>query len=91
MGELMLRIKDRDLVSVTQNQLRVDQSPKPNVDDCSTSMTAFETKIHTNQKIGFQLSFPTLFQIQALVWNNYIQPSKATMLIDLMRLVAKEP
>lgn len=90
MGKLMQTIKDRDLVSVTQDQLRVDQSPKPNVDDYSTSMDAFEAKIHANQKIGFQLPFPTLFQIQALVWNNYIQPSKAMMMIDLMRLVAKE-
>lgn len=90
MGELVRTIKDRDLISVTQDQLRVDQSPKSDVDDYSTSMTAFETKIHTNQRITFQLPFPTLFQIQALVWNNYIQPSKAAMLIDLMRLVAKE-
>lgn len=90
MDQLTQTIKDRDLIPVTKDQLPMEQHPEPNVDDYTTSIAAFDAKINDTRRRAYRLPFSTLFQIQVLVWNNYLHPSKATRMIDMMELIATE-
>lgn len=89
-AQLTQTIKDRDIISVTKDHLINEENPEPYVDDHFTSMSTFEGKINDTKRRSVQLPFPTLFQIQALVWNNYIHPAKASRMIDTMEAVATE-
>lgn len=87
-GGKVREIKNRDLISVTQETLPVDSSPAPFVNDYTTSMVAFEGKVHNPRSWDCQLPFTLLFQVQALVFNNYLHPSSASKMLDAMNKVA---
>ena len=81
-------IKNRDLISVTQDTLPVDLTPEPFVYDYTSSMAEFDGKINRGPTAAGRLPFPLLFQIQALVWNNYLHPSEGTRMLDKVERLA---
>lgn len=85
-------LKAQDILSITRQSISVDTTPEPFVHDYSTSMRAFEGKI---QNLGTArdifLPFTILFQVQALVWNNYLHPTGGLGVLQIIERIARDP
>ncbi|PNY29213.1 RNA-dependent RNA polymerase 1 [Tolypocladium capitatum] len=84
-------LKAEDILSVTRQSISVDATPEPLLHDYSTSMRAFEGKM---QSLGAArdalLPFAMLFQVQALVWNNYLHPAGGLGVLQIMERIARD-
>lgn len=82
-------LKERDYISVTNDDLPMLNSPKPYVHDLRTSLDVFEG---TMQKLGKQkiMPFSILFQLEALVRNNYLHPSSGSRMATAMARLAQD-
>ncbi|KAL9480911.1 hypothetical protein ACSS6W_005697 [Trichoderma asperelloides] len=85
-------LRSRNVIAVTRQNLPVLRTPKPFEEDYTTSMSRFEGSIRSAGASGRTtlLPFVILFQLQALVWNNYLHPAIATKLLLLMTSVARD-
>lgn len=83
-------LKQRDILSVTNDDLPVVLSPKPYIEDYLTSLAMFKGQMYGIGSHTKTLSFTMLFQIEALVWNNYLHPAKGSRMVDMMERLTKE-
>ncbi|PON25180.1 hypothetical protein TGAM01_v205866 [Trichoderma gamsii] len=89
--ETLESLKSRNVIAVTKQNLPVLRNPKPFDQDYTTSMSRFEGSIGSAGSGRIRLlPFAILFQLQALVWNNYLHPAIATKLLHLMTSVARD-
>lgn len=80
-------LKEQDIISITRDFLNVMYDPEPYVCDYTTSMSAFESRIHNLKSRGTNINFPMLFQVQALVMNNYLPPASGSQMLEVMETV----
>jgi hypothetical protein len=90
--ETLENLRSRDIIAVTRQNLPVLKNPRPFEEDYSTCMSKFEGSIRSAGAPGRTrlLPFVILFQLQALVWNNYLHPVTATKMLEIMETVAKD-
>jgi hypothetical protein len=88
--EFVKSLRERDVISITNHDLPVTFTPEPYLHDYHTSMTAFDGKMQDIGNKARGLPFPLLFQLVALVWNNYLQPSSGTRMAEKMAKLAIE-
>lgn len=89
--ETLETLKSRNVIAVTRQNLPVLRNPKSFEEDYTTSMSRFEGFIGSAGSGRTKLlPFAILFQLQALVWNNYLHPAIATKLLQLMTSVARD-
>lgn len=81
-------IKAQDALSLITDRVPVDIRPTPNLHDYSTSMATFNAKIRRLGSTCQPLAFSLLFQVQALIWNNYLHPKTGSDMLDIMENVA---
>lgn len=81
---LVTSLKNRDLFSMTRESLVLDLIPKPYVDEFSSCIESFTGKLTALGKERKGLSYSLLFQIQALVWNNYLHPRAGQDLLEIL-------
>ncbi|KAL7810798.1 RNA dependent RNA polymerase domain-containing protein [Trichoderma aethiopicum] len=84
-------LRSRNLIVVTRQHLPVRRNPRPHEEDYTTCMSAFEGSIHSASASRTRLlPFVVLFQLQGLVWNNYLHPATALKMLEVMDRVAKD-
>ncbi|KAL6901256.1 RNA dependent RNA polymerase domain-containing protein [Trichoderma evansii] len=90
--ETLETLRSRNVIAITRQNLPVLKTPRPFEEDYTTSMSRFEEHIGSAGISGRTnlLPFVILFQLQALVWNNYLHPAIATKLLHLMTSVARD-
>ncbi|KID94540.1 RNA-dependent RNA polymerase, partial [Metarhizium majus ARSEF 297] len=84
-------LQAQDILSLSQQDIPVQLSPVPTVQDYATGMSAFEGKMQGQgtAREGI-IPFPTLFQVQSLVWNNYLHPYGGLCAINLIQRIARD-
>ncbi|PHH70770.1 hypothetical protein CDD82_6927 [Ophiocordyceps australis] len=75
--ELIHRLKHENLLSMAFHTLPIITTPQPIIHDYTSAMAVFEGKLQ-----DAKLPFPILFQIQTLVWNNYLHPCSAVQFLE---------
>ncbi|KHN97503.1 RNA-dependent RNA polymerase [Metarhizium album ARSEF 1941] len=84
-------IKAQDILPLSQQNIPVASCPAPTVEDYATGISAFEGKM---QSLGTTregiIPFPILFQVQSLVWNNYLHPYGGLCVLDHIARIARE-
>ncbi|PTB63748.1 RdRP-domain-containing protein [Trichoderma citrinoviride] len=89
--EVLESLRSRDIIAVTRQQLPVRRNPRPHEEDYSTCMTTFEGSIRSASVSRTRLlPFVVLFQLQGLVWNNYLHPATALKMLEVMDRFAKD-
>ncbi|KAH6608191.1 hypothetical protein Trco_004504 [Trichoderma cornu-damae] len=90
--ETLESLRSRNVIAVTRQYLPVRMNPRPFEEDYATCMSAFEGSIRNAGASGRTrlIPFVVLFQLQGLVWNNYLHPATASEMLELMAVVAKE-
>ncbi|TWU72186.1 hypothetical protein ED733_001553 [Metarhizium rileyi] len=87
----ILALKSQDILPLSQENIPVEPSPVPTVEDYVTGMSAFEGKI---QSLGTTregaIPFPILFQVQSLVWNNYLHPYGGLRALGVIERIARD-
>ncbi|KKO98230.1 hypothetical protein THAR02_09660 [Trichoderma harzianum] len=90
-AETLQDLRSRKIIVVTRQHLPVQRNPLPYEEDYSTCMSRFEGSIQnaSNSRLRL-LPFAILFQLQALVWNNYLHPATALKMLEIMDRIAKD-
>ncbi|KAL7943797.1 RdRP domain-containing protein [Trichoderma barbatum] len=89
--ETLESLRSRNIIAVTRQHLPVKRNPRPYEEDYSTCMNRFEGSIQNAGASRLRLlPFPILFQLQALVWNNYLHPAAALKMLEIMDTRAKD-
>ncbi|QYT03795.1 RNA-dependent RNA polymerase [Trichoderma simmonsii] len=90
-SETLQTLRSRNIIAVTRQHLPVQRNPRPYEEDYSTCMSRFEGSIQnaSNSRLRL-LPFAILFQLQALVWNNYLHPATALKMLEVMDRIAKD-
>ncbi|KAF4505843.1 hypothetical protein G6O67_007753 [Ophiocordyceps sinensis] len=83
-------LKENELVQFTLQGLAIDQHPAPHTLDYSTCIRTFEGTIN-NIGSARRVPFPILFQVQGLVWNNYLHPAAGVRALTIIESIAKDP
>ncbi|KAJ2969240.1 hypothetical protein NQ176_g8770 [Zarea fungicola] len=83
-------VKAKDIVSVHLQNIRVDTAPRLHLHDYTSCMQDFTRKIGHMGNNTRLLGFEILFQVQKLVWNNYLHPKTATTVLEIMDRLAME-
>ncbi|RDA84822.1 hypothetical protein CP532_3158 [Ophiocordyceps camponoti-leonardi (nom. inval.)] len=81
-------LRSRQLFGITLQEIAVNCHPTPFVDDYSTSITAFESRLQTVE-VARIVPFPILFLVQTAVWNNYLHPAIALQMLELIKDAGK--
>ncbi|PHH65799.1 hypothetical protein CDD81_1526 [Ophiocordyceps australis] len=84
--KLIRCLKEEDMLTMTLQTLPIITRPGPVIDDYTSAMAAFDGKIR-----DCELPFPILFQIQALVWNNYLHPWPALQFLNQVISESHDP
>lgn len=83
-------MKAKDVVPVSRHPVKVDFNPRPHMHDYTTCMMGFHKKIGHMGNSRKVLGFDVLFQVQKMVWNNYLHPKSATTILEIMETFAME-
>ncbi|KAK2593801.1 hypothetical protein QQS21_008509 [Conoideocrella luteorostrata] len=84
-------LKVQDILSISQQSIPFSSSPIPALEDYTTSMNAFEGRMQSFETArNCAVPFPILFQVQALVWNNYLHPSGGLRMLGIIERWAVE-
>lgn len=78
-------LKDSEILTMTRSAINFTARPQPYIDDYATCMRAFEGKIQQIGNSGRIFPFVVLFQVQALVWGNYLHPKAALDVLAIMQ------
>lgn len=70
-------------------RMPVDERPEARIYDYSTCMKSFSGRLSQMGNSGRLIHFALLFQVQALVWNNYIHPRSADDMLTIMETLAR--
>ncbi|KAL7906964.1 RdRP domain-containing protein [Trichoderma velutinum] len=90
-AETLRGLRSRNIIGVTKQYLPVQRNPRPCEEDYTTCMNMFEGSIHSAGAGRLRLlPFAILFQLQALVWNNYLHPATALEMLEIMDRMAKD-
>ncbi|TFA98712.1 RNA-dependent RNA polymerase 6 [Trichoderma ghanense] len=90
-AEVLESLKSRNIIVVTRQHLPVRRNPRPHEEDYTTCMSTFEGSIRSASVSRTRLlPFVVLFQLQGLVWNNYLHPATALKMLEAMDRFAKE-
>lgn len=82
----------KDILPTSQQPVAVNLHPAPVISDYTTALHAFDGIIHAHdRRTRVGVPFPILFQVQALVWNNYLHPYSAIHVLELLEHMAREP
>lgn len=94
MGEdferLFAAVKAKSFISVTRHAMPMDMSPRPHTHEYLSCMQDFYRKIGYMGNSSKLLSFGVLFQVQKMVWNNYLHPKPATTILEIMERITME-
>ena len=92
-SQIVQSLKSRDNLTITFYELP-DYAPG-SVPDLKTSLSSFEDKLARYATVkgqaGKLLPYSILFQVQALVWNNYMDPESGIRMLEIMEGVARDP
>ncbi|XP_044723884.1 RNA dependent RNA polymerase domain-containing protein [Hirsutella rhossiliensis] len=83
-------LRENELVPFSLQGLALDQHPAPHIHDYSTCIRTFEGAIN-DAGSARRVPFPILFQIQGLVWNNYLHPAAGMRALTIIEDIAKDP
>lgn len=83
------RLKSREIV-LGFSRMPVQERPAYHIHDYSTTMDSFEGRLSRMANSSRLIHYTILFQVQALVWNNYLHPRAGTDLLSAMEIVASE-
>ncbi|OAA55404.1 RNA-dependent RNA polymerase [Cordyceps fumosorosea ARSEF 2679] len=85
-------IRRQDILAISHNNVPLTSSPMPIVEDYPTGLKVFEGKLQSLGDVGSGLvPFAILFQVQSLVWNNYLHPYGGLGVLDMIERTAKDP
>ncbi|KAH0496216.1 hypothetical protein TgHK011_003588 [Trichoderma gracile] len=88
--ELLESLRSRDIIAFTRQHLPVRRNPRPHEEDYTTCMNTFEGSIRSAGVSRTRLlPFVVLFQLQGLVWNNYLHPATALKMLEVMETFAR--
>ncbi|KAL6864502.1 RdRP domain-containing protein [Trichoderma novae-zelandiae] len=89
--EVLESLRSRHIIAVTRQHLPVRRNPRPYEEDYSTCMSTFEGSIRAASISRTRLlPFAVLFQLQGLVWNNYLHPATALKMLEVMDRFARD-
>lgn len=83
--EVVRALRNRDILPLNHYRLPFKFLLQPVEEDYTTGMRAFEGTIQSlgnNRKPT--VPFPILFQVQTLVWNNYLHPYSGTRVLQIL-------
>ncbi|TQV90259.1 RNA-dependent RNA polymerase [Cordyceps javanica] len=85
-------IRRQDILAISHHNVPLETSAMPTVEDYFTGMRVFEGKMQSfaDLKNGL-VPFPILFQVQTLVWNNYLHPYGGIGVLEIIERTAKDP
>lgn len=83
------RLKSREIV-LAFSRMPVQERPAYHIHDYSTTMDSFEGRVARMANSSRLIHYTILFQVQALVWNNYLHPKAGSELLNAMEVVASE-
>ncbi|RFU80163.1 RNA-dependent RNA polymerase [Trichoderma arundinaceum] len=81
-------LRSRDVIAVTRQYVPV-QMPRKYEQDFTTCMAAFDNHVQYSGRIR-SLPYAILFQLQGLIWNNYVHPAIALQMLEIMEIIAKD-
>lgn len=87
--ETLETLKSRDIIAITRQYIPVQKHPRPFEEDYSTCMRRFEGAIQATGRTRL-IPFVILFQLQALIWNNYLHPATVLKMLEIMERLARE-
>ncbi|ETS02243.1 RdRP-domain-containing protein [Trichoderma reesei RUT C-30] len=89
--DVLESLRARKVIVITRQHLPVRRNPRPHEEDYTTCMSTFEGSIRSASASRDRLlPFVVLFQLQGLVWNNYLHPATALKMLEVMERLAKE-
>ncbi|KGQ04334.1 RNA-dependent RNA polymerase 1 [Beauveria bassiana D1-5] len=84
-------LKRQDILSLNHQSIPLTATLIPTVEDYSTAMNAFEGKMQSlGNTTKHVLPFPILFQVQTLVWNNYLHPHSGLRVLEIIESTARD-
>ncbi|PHH76192.1 hypothetical protein CDD83_4307 [Cordyceps sp. RAO-2017] len=86
--EAVRSLRQLDLVAVSRHRVLLEPRPEPFVHDYGTAVGRFNGRIQSPD-VNRLVPFALLFQVQLLVWNNYLHPSGALAVLDVLERAAK--
>ncbi|KAI6778657.1 RNA-dependent RNA polymerase [Emericellopsis cladophorae] len=89
-SDLADSIRDHQYAPFVRYRIAQENHPEPFVQDFESSMTSFRGRLDNYNLRKGALPFPVLFQVQALVSNNYLHPSAGSRLLAEMDKIASE-
>lgn len=85
------RLKRQDILSLTLYNIAQECYPAGKIEDYAASMRAFEGKMQTfGTARATIIPFPILFQVQTLIWNNYLHPFNGIRVLDIIERTARD-
>lgn len=83
-------LKSQDMLTITYQSMPMQVDPEPFKHDYLSCMSAFDGRIQEFKAAGKAtlVPFVILFQVQALVWNNYVHPRTGTDLLNAIERIA---
>ncbi|KAM3437517.1 hypothetical protein NHJ13734_004584 [Beauveria thailandica] len=84
-------LRRQDILSLNHESIPLTATPTPTVEDYSTAIKAFEGKMQSlGNATKHVLPFPILFQVQTLVWNNYLHPHSGLRVLEIIESTARD-
>ncbi|OAQ69675.1 hypothetical protein VFPPC_13238 [Pochonia chlamydosporia 170] len=84
-------LKAQDILSLSQRNIPVKSSPVLTYEDCVPRLSACEGKM---QSLGTAregiIPIPILFQVQSLIWDNYLHPYGGLCTLDIIERIARD-
>jgi hypothetical protein len=80
-----------EVLTIARGRLPIIHDPAAGEQDYKTCLAAFEGKLHTMRTKGTRIPFTIKFQVQALVWGNYLHPVSGTKMLKQMESIARLP
>ncbi|CEJ89894.1 hypothetical protein VHEMI05710 [[Torrubiella] hemipterigena] len=87
-SDLVRSLKSRDF-DISKERVPVDERPEPRLHDYSTCLKSFTSRLSQMGNSGRLIHFGVLFQVQALVWNNYLHPKDADHMLTILETLAR--
>ncbi|TQV91673.1 RNA-dependent RNA polymerase [Cordyceps javanica] len=89
-GSLCAAVKEHHDISASRHTLRVERATRQHAHDYLNCMADFQRRISILGNNPLLLPFSILFQVHKMVWNNYLHPKAATIMLDIMERLAME-
>lgn len=79
----------QNVLTISHHNVPLTSSPMPTVEDYTTGMKVFDGKMQSFGELrNGVVPFPILFQVQTLVWNNYLHPYSGLCVLEIIENTA---